>query len=454
VYTRKSSEQGLEQDFNALDAQRESAEAYIRSQAHEGWRLIKTRYDDGGLSGGTLERPALQSLLDDIRARKVDVVVVYKVDRLMRSLADLAKLIEVFEASDASFVAVTQQFNTTTSMGRLTLNVLLSFAQFERELAGEPVQVVSKCRVLTSGRVLGGNSFGRGALYHLLQNRIYLGQVVHRGVSYPGEQERIVDDELWDAVQTKLEANRGDRRRLRVETGALLGGLLFDDRGNLMSPTYAIKRGNRYRYYVSRALVRGRKQDAGSHGRVAADDLERLVVEVLAQQFPGHEHLTRDLTARTWSIETRSLLRDTVARIVVREAKVQIFLKVSDAMAATRDLEEHGDKPRIHTVKLPAAQPRARKEIIVPGESKSAPRRISHGLVVALARANTWMKDLRARKYGDTEEIARLRFCYLASDIVEAIVEGRQPRSLTVKRLLKGIPRAWPDQRAAFGFPN
>ena len=264
----------------------------------------------------------------------------------------------------------------------------------------------------------------------------------------------------------KLEANRGDRRRSRAETGALLGGLIFDDRGNLMSPTYAIKRGNRYRYYVSRALVRGRKQEAGSHGRVAADDLERLVVEVLAQQFPRREHLTTDLTARTWSIETRSLLRDTVERIVAREAEVQIFLKGSDAMAATGDLEEHGDKPRIHTAKLPAAQPRARKEIIVPGESKSAPRRISHDLIVALARANTWMRDLRAHKYDDTEEIARqfklndahvrrlLRFCYLAPDIVEAIVEGRQPRSLTVKRLLKGIPRTWPDQRVAFGFPN
>lgn len=526
VYTRKSSEQGLEQDFNSLDAQRESAEAYIRSQAHEGWRLIKTRYDDGGLSGGTLERPALQLLLDDIRARKVDVIVVYKVDRLTRSLADFAKLIEVFEANGASFVAVTQQFNTTTSMGRLTLNVLLSFAQFERELAGERIRdkfaasrakgmwmggtiplgydvqdrklvvnadeaervrvifrrylalgcvsalredlersgVQSKSRVLTSGRVLGGNSFGRGALYHLLQNRIYLGQVVHRGISYPGEQERIVDDELWDAVQTKLEANRGDRRRSRVETGALLGGLLFDDRGNLMSPTYAIKRGNRYRYYISRALVRGRKQEAGSHGRVAADDLERLLVEFLAQQFPRREHLTT--AARTWSIETRLLLREIVERVVVREGRVQIFLKDSDATAATEDPDGQGNKLRIHNVKLPAAQPRARKEIIVPGESKSTPRRISHDLVVALARANTWMRDLRARKYQDTEEIARqfklndahvrrlLRFCYLAPDIVEAIVEGRQPRSLTVKRLLKGIPRAWPDQRVAFRFPN
>jgi site-specific DNA recombinase len=258
IYTRKSSEHGLEQDFNSLDAQREAAEAYIKSQAHEGWRGLKAHYDDGGLSGGTLERRGLQSLLTDIRARKIDVVVVYKVDRLTRSLADFAKLVELFEAHGVSFVAVTQQFNTTTSMGRLTLNVLLSFAQFEREVAGERIRdkfaasrrkgmwmggtiplgydikdrklvvneeeaarvrlifrqylavgcitklradleqrgVRTKQRVLTSGAVQGGCSFGRGALYHLLQNRIYRGEVVHKGVVYPGKHKAIVDEEL------------------------------------------------------------------------------------------------------------------------------------------------------------------------------------------------------------------------------------------------------------------
>src|SRR5215470_3547010 len=290
VYTRKSSEHSLEQDFNSLDAQREAAEAYIKSQAQEGWRLVKARYDDGGLSGGTLERPALQSLLADIQSRKVDVVVVYKVDRLTRSLADFAKLVELFEAHGVSFVAVTQQFNTTTSMGRLTLNVLLSFAQFERELAGERIRdkfaasrrkgmwmggtvplgyegkdrklvineeeaervrlifrqylalgcvsklrtdldqrgVRSKQRVLTSGRLLGGCSFGRGALYHLLRNRIYRGEVVHKGMAYPGEHKAIVDEELWSAVQAKLSDNVRQRRRTQVKSGALLGGLIFD----------------------------------------------------------------------------------------------------------------------------------------------------------------------------------------------------------------------------------
>src|SRR5579883_410796 len=298
IYTRVSTDSGLEQDFNSLDNQREASEAYIKSQAHEGWRLVKARYDDGGLSGGTLDRPALQSLLADIRARKVDVVVVYKVDRLTRSLADFARLVELFEAHGVSFVAVTQQFNTTTSMGRLTLNVLLSFAQFERELAGERIRdkfaasrkrgmwmggaiplgydvkdrklvvndeeaghvrlifrqylalgcvaklraepdargIRSKQRVLTSGRVLGGYSFSRGALYHLLRNRIYRGEVVHKGISYPGEHQAIVDEELWNAVQARLAGNRTTRRKSRVDSGALLGGLIYDYRGNIMSP--------------------------------------------------------------------------------------------------------------------------------------------------------------------------------------------------------------------------
>jgi site-specific DNA recombinase len=292
IYTRKSSEHGLEQDFNSLDAQREASEAYIKSQAHEGWRLIKTHYNDGGLSGGTLQRPALQSLLADIRARKIDVVLVYKVDRLTRSLADFAKLVELFEAHGVSFVSVTQQFNTTTSMGRLTLNVLLSFAQFEREIAGERIRdkfaasrrkgmwmggtiplgydvrdrklimneaeaatvrvifqryltlgcvsrlqveldrkgVRSKQRILISGRVLGGCSFGRGALYHLLRNRIYRGEVVHKGIAYPGEHEPILNEELWNDVQARLSGNLARRRQARVESGALLGGLIFDDR--------------------------------------------------------------------------------------------------------------------------------------------------------------------------------------------------------------------------------
>ena len=525
IYTRKSSEHGLEQDFNSLDAQREAAEAYIKSQAHEGWRLVKTRYDDGGISGGTLERPALQSLLTDIQSRKVDVVVVYKVDRLTRSLADFAKLVELFEAHDVSFVAVTQQFNTTTSMGRLTLNVLLSFAQFERELAGERIRdkfaasrrkgmwmggtiplgydvkdrklvinedeaervrlifrqylalgcvsklradldrrgIRSKQRVLTSGQVLGGCSFSRGALYHLLRNRIYRGEVVHRGTAYPGEHKAIIDEELWNAVQARLADNRTTRRKSRVESGALLGGLIYDDRDNIMSPTYSVRRGNRYRYYISSALLRERRADAGSRARVNADDVERLVVEVLGRELSRPELAAGP--SPPWSTATRAVVRDAVKRVVVEGGQVQIICKPA-APSASGTPDDDGAAPPVHVAPLPDPRPRARKEIIVPGGHNSSPRRLNRALILSIARAKSWIRDLRSGKYADTTEIAQrfqlneahvrriLRFGYLAPDIVEAIVEGRQPRSMTVKRLLQGVPCVWADQRAAFGFAH
>ena len=297
VYTRKSSEEGLEQDFNSLDAQREAGTAYIKSQQHEGWRSLTTHYDDGGYSGGTLDRPALQRLLADIRAGKVQIVVVYKVDRLTRSLADFAKLIELFDAHGVSFVSVTQQFNTTTSMGRLMLNVLLSFAQFEREVTGERIRdkiaaskkkgmwmggtpplgydvkdrklVVNEAEAelvrhifrryvelgtvakltaaleaeghrtkrytSTSGRTFGGRAFSRGHLYRILSNRIYLGEIVHKDASYPGEHRAIVDPALWDRVQALLAANHhAARTDERVASPALLKGLIFDGAGNRM----------------------------------------------------------------------------------------------------------------------------------------------------------------------------------------------------------------------------
>jgi DNA invertase Pin-like site-specific DNA recombinase len=402
-------------------------------------------------------------------------------------------------------------------MGRLTLNVLLSFAQFERELASERIRdkfaasrrkgmwmggtvplgydvknrklvlnadeaervrlifrryvvlgcvsalqedleqrgVHSKRRILTSGRVLGGCSFGRGALYHLLQNRIYRGEVVHQGAAYAGEQERIIDEELWSAVQAKLEENWGTRRRSKIETGALLRGVIFDDRGNLMSPTYSIRRGNRYRYYVSRALIRGRKANAGSQSRVSADDIERLVVETLNEQF-SRPKLLSELTSGNWSTGIRALVQENIERVVVGNDKVQIICKIPAI--------GEGAEQKIRTVPLPGKRARARQEIVMPGGRDRAPRHVNHALVLAIARAKTWMQDLRIGTYADTTEIARrfklndshvrrlLRFGYLAPDLVEAIVEGRQPRSLTVKRLLQGIPCAWSEQRALFGF--
>jgi site-specific DNA recombinase len=524
VYTRKSSEHGLEQDFNSLDAQREAGEAFIKSQAHEGWKLIKTHYDDGGLSGGTLERPALQLLLADIRARKIDVVVVYKVDRLTRSLADFAKLVELFEEHGTSFVSVTQQFNTTTSMGRLTLNVLLSFAQFEREVAGERIRdkfaasrrkgmwmggtiplgydvkdrklvvneteaetvrlifrrylavgcvsklqidlyrkgVRSKKRILISGQVLGGVSFARGALYHLLRNRIYRGEAVHKGMAYPGEHKSIVDEDLWNAVQAKLSGDIMQKRRARVESGALLGGLIFDHLGNRMTPTYTIRRRNRYRYYISRGSVQNRRGGKGALPRLAADDVELLIVQALARAL-SRDDLATDAASGIWSPETRTVVRGFVERIVVSNEENQLVLKRKIGAAGTATVgESDRDTPTtILKVLLPRARPRARKEILIPGGG-SVPRHIDRALMYALARARSWIRALRQGEYADTAEIGRrfgfsnahvrriLRLAYLAPDILEAIVDGRQPRSLTVRVLLRSIPLAWSDQRNVF----
>src|SRR5215204_463127 len=343
IYTRKSTEHNLDLAFTSLDAQREACEAYIRSQTHEGWRLIPDHYDDGAFSGAALERPALQALLADVLARKVDVVVVYKVDRLTRSLADFAKLIELFDAHGVSFVSVTQSFNTSSSMGRLTLNVLLSFAQFERELIGERVRdkiaaskrkgiwvggpvplgyvaldkkivvvpaeaeavrtifarylelgsiralaeeldrqgIRSKRRRLSNGRSVGGGRFGVGALAHLLKNRFYIGEVVYRGEVHSGEHEPILESALFEAVQGKLAAQAVARRCRLRGSPAILSGRLFDNFGNRMSPSHTNKRGVRYRYYVSQTVLQGKPRPAGLVGRVPATEIEALVVAAL-----------------------------------------------------------------------------------------------------------------------------------------------------------------------------
>ncbi len=341
IYTRKSSEEGLGQDFNSLHAQRESCEAFIKSQAGEGWKLVKTAYDDGGFSGGTMERPALQRLLDDIRSRLIDVVVVYKVDRLTRSLADFAKMVELFDSQTVSFVAVTQQFNTTTSMGRLTLNVLLSFAQFEREVIGERIRdkvaaskrkgmwmggtlplgyevrerklvikseqartvreiferylelgsvrllqaelarraVVSEVRQSIRGNRLGGKPFSRGALYHLLLNPIYVGEIRHKQERYPGQHEAIVSRTLWERVQRRLHerAARGVEGRKTETPPSPLAAKLFDENGEPLYVQGAAKGKRRYRYYVSRKLVRGVQEDAEHGWRVSAPEIEQAV---------------------------------------------------------------------------------------------------------------------------------------------------------------------------------
>jgi site-specific DNA recombinase len=333
VYTRKSSEEGLEQEFNSLDAQREACEAYIASQKAEGWVLVPDRYDDGGISGATLERPALKRLLADIEAQRVDVVVVYKIDRLSRALMDFSKLVEVFDRNNVTFVSITQSFNTTTSMGRLTLNILLSFAQFEREVIGERIRdkfaasrkrgmwmggfvplgydvkdrklVVNEAeaatlrmiferfikigsattlvRLLRAEGMTGkrGKLVDKGYLYKLLNNRVYLGEAVHKGTAYAGEHQAIVDRALWDRVHDILrQSPRARTMRTRAQTPALLKGLIFGPTGGAMSPTHTRRGGRFYRYYVSQSVL---KHGPGSCpvGRVPAAEIEAAVVDQL-----------------------------------------------------------------------------------------------------------------------------------------------------------------------------
>jgi site-specific DNA recombinase len=375
IYTRVSTDQGLEQDFNSLDAQYDASQSYIRSQAHAGWTLVRGKYDDGGFSGGNTDRPALQRLLEDVQSGKVDVIIVYKVDRLTRSLAEFAKLVELFDKHNVSFVSVTQQFNTTTSMGRLTLNVLLSFAQFEREVTSERIRdkiaaskrkglwvggmaplgydtkdrkitvneaetdtvrtifrsylklgslnllmadlrkqgIVSKIRTLKTGDTGGGIPFTRGGLAHLLRNRFYVGEVPFKGEILRGEQTAIVDQGLFDAVQAKLSEQINGHKAARMKSEALLAGRIFDDRGNRMTPSHARKRGIKYRYYLSSTLLQGQAERSGSVRRIPATEIEALVIRSV-----------RDHLKPSAPIDDRSLVDTHVARVEVQPEQLVI----------------------------------------------------------------------------------------------------------------------------------
>jgi site-specific DNA recombinase len=365
VYTRKSTEEGLDMEFNSLDAQREACEAYVASQRAEGWLLVPDRYDDGGFSGGTLERPALRRLLADIEAGNVDIVVVYKIDRLSRSLMDFAKLVEVFDRKSVTFVSVTQSFNTTTSMGKLTLNILFSFAQFEREVIGERIRdkfaasrkkgmwmggwaplgydirdrklVVNETEAATVRRIFErfvkcgsativvrelaadnfvnkyGQTLDKGRIYKLLNNRVYIGDAVHKGTAYPGEHEPIISKALWDKVHGVLaESPRTRAGKTRAQTPALLKGLIFDQTGRAMSPTHTRRRQKLYRYYVSQAVIKGRPNDCPMN-RVPAAEIERAVIDQLHILLRSSE-----IVVATWRAARKEIADITEAE--VREA--------------------------------------------------------------------------------------------------------------------------------------
>jgi len=346
VYTRKSSEEGLDMEFNSLDAQRDACEAFVTSQKAEGWVALRDRYDDGGFSGGTLDRPALRQLISDIEAGLIDVIVVYKIDRLSRSLMDFARLVEVFDRNNVTFVSVTQAFNTTTSMGRLTLNILLSFAQFEREVIGERIRdkfaasrkrgmwmggfvpmgydvkdrklVVNEAEATTVRMIfdrfaaLGsastlaralqaedvrnkrGKRIDKGFIYKLIGSRVYLGEAVHKGTSYPGEHDAIVTQELWDRVHAILRQSPRDRRaKNRNSSEALLKGLIFTDTGTAMTPTYTRKGERLYHYYTSMDLIRNRETGGTGPMRLAAAMVDGAVIAEMRRIIGSPQIATR-----------------------------------------------------------------------------------------------------------------------------------------------------------------
>jgi DNA invertase Pin-like site-specific DNA recombinase len=545
VYCRVSTDESLHLEFNSLHAQREACEAYIKSQQHEGWLLTIGSYDDGGYSGGTMERPALKRLLDEVASGRVDVIVVYKIDRLTRALSDFARIVDVLDRSKASFVSITQSFNTTTSMGRLTLNVLLSFAQFEREVGAERVRdkiaaskkkgmwmggvcplgydvndrklmvneteaqsvrtifelylqlgsvlsleaelgrrgICSKRRVRSDGSSGGGKPLTRGPLYSMLQNRMYIGQVCHRGTAYPGQHAGIVDEALFAEAQALLASNRAGRHlRTNAEHLALLTGLVWDSVGRRMSPTHTVKGPARYRYYSTRPD----EADPRALTRVAAADLEQLVAERLAGLLRDRRALHDALepfeadavmleavlfaaTAASQRMvtgsrrEARELVVQLVSRIEVLADEVWVHVRPSALLRLT-DLAVPDAAPALDLeLVVPVRLFRRAREVrlaIAPGAAADTPAKdpaliklITKGWAARCALMNfggASLKEVAAANDVEPGYFAVLvKLGFLAPDLIAAILAGTQPQALTRQRLarLRSLPIAWTDQR-------
>jgi site-specific DNA recombinase len=524
IYTRVSTEHGLDQEFNSLDAQHEAASAYIKSQAHAGWTPIRSRYDDGGYSGGSTDRPDLQRLLEDIRARKIDVIVVYKVDRLTRSLADFAKLVELFDAHGVSFVSVTQQFNTTTSMGRLTLNVLLSFAQFEREVTSERIRdkiaaskrkglwvggtlplgyemkegkiaiveeeaelvrsifrrylelgsvnellgdliernIRTKTRQLSTGTTRGGIPFGRGALYYLLSNHFYIGEVKYKDEILPGEQPPIMDRALFEAVRQKSLAQWSHRTIVRNKSYHLLTGLLFDDAGHRMIATHATKAGIRYRYYVSTPVLHGEAKtaSAGSVSRIPAADVEATIVKALKEHLAAKQD---GATSSALRLVDRANIAQLVYRIVVHKDSLVVRFKSDDT-------DEASDRPDDQSLTIPWQKPPSKRSrrILLPHHAPRSDVRLEQferraRLVGAIARGRRGLDDVVSGRVTTVAELCVREKCsvrqvnmtislaFLAPNLVRAAVEGRLPRGIGIERL-RDPATEWSQQFEALGL--
>jgi site-specific DNA recombinase len=511
IYTRKSSEEGLDQDFNSLQAQREACEAYIRSQKGEGWTIVRTPYDDGGFSGGSMKRPAVTALLADVEAGLIDVVVVYKVDRLTRSLTDFSRIVEAFDAKGVSFVSITQSFNTTTSMGRLTLNVLLSFAQFEREVTGERIRdkvaaskakgmwmggrpslgydavdrklvvnaieaervraifdrylelgtvhalkleldaagAVSKRWLSQAGVEQGGEPFSRGALFHLLKNPIYVGKTRHKGQLHPGLHEAIITQEVFDAVQAKIEENavaRSDRPLRSAD--AWLKGKIFDAEGRSMSPSFGYGKGGKpFRYYISAAPPAGRTAPQ-KIDRVSAPQIEALVADRLARRGFEGDRTVLDLRVELHASTIHIVLPAKLAaggpaaadEVVQPEGKsrTRIIIAVRPVFRGGRTwlVGPRGASPFSTAARDPALIKGLRR-----GHEYARKHRIAPGATAAQLRSATVPPDSYQRQL--------VRLAFLAPDIQEAILTGSLPPGITLEQLLAApLPVSWAKQRA------
>jgi site-specific DNA recombinase len=546
IYTRKSSEEGLDQSFNSLEAQREACLAFILSQKHEGWAALNTRYDDGGFSGGTMDRPALKRLLDDIMAGEVGTVLVYKVDRLTRSLNDFSKIIEVFDSQSVTFVSITQQFNTTTSMGRLTLNVLLSFAQFEREVTGERIRdkiaaskkkgmwmggvvpqgydcvdrrlvvnrsealtvrrifreylrhgcvhklkdyldrekIRSKARVSDGGRKYGGATYSRGALYHLLNNRIYVGEIVHRDQTHPGRHKAIVPRELWNNVAARLHENNQAHRLAESQSRpSLLTGKLFDSNGARFTPTHSLKNAKRYRYYTSQTVIR-RSGAKPQIARFPAQELEDIVtsrihrlLQAPAQCAVGMKNTptkgaardrASDLATQWPELEMsrqREFVRSILRRVTVDQTMVWIEIDRLKLLATLLRKKTkavrccYGREPDV--LKLAAKFHVLRtsgQTRVVPPHGDSSNERPIPSLVKAIARARDWYERIvsgEIETVGHLEKdsgltrtyILRIIQCaHLSPLVIEALLSGKHRTDLSLKWILDNVPLDWREQ--------
>lgn len=513
IYTRKSSEEGLEQDFNSLDAQREACEAYIKSQKHEGWELIEKQYNDGGFSGGTMNRPAFQDLLQDVENGKVDIVVVYKVDRLTRSLMDFSKIVDIFDKHETSFVSITQQFNTTTSMGRLTLNILLSFAQFEREVTGErirdkfaaskkkgmwingmpPMGYVKKdgkleikqsevkivklifYKYLEIGNVpdlvkylkennintRSGKNFYKGHLYRILQNKAYIGKIVHKNNIYEGLQKPIIDLDIFEKTQNLLAQNALNRKNAtNAQSGSLLKGKLFDDKNNYMSPTHSTKKGKRYRYYVSQAQIQNRLQDLGSITKISAGEIENFVISKI-KEIVLDKKLLQELFA-DYPIDQQKIIYERISEklidttfirhiiIKVRISKENILITTSKTLLSEAikylifksnlPVEQNYDKTSEidyeYKIRISSTTKNGSKVII--GDVKK--REVNKFLLEAIVKSFYYHKlmfenKLTSKQKANTHIYRLMKLRFLPKEIIESIFNGEQAHDLTIDKL-------------------